>query len=90
MLQILQRKSLIDSSSKAEKYSIHKLLLSFVREKGENEMKEMVLNAKVRFFELHISLFETLTEKFLTGHSMSAFLEFFQNEESFVQSLIDG
>ena len=53
-------------------------------------MKEMVLNAKVRFFELYISLFETLTEKFLTGRSMSAFLEFFQNEESFVQSLIDG
>ena len=53
-------------------------------------MKEMVLNAKVRFFELHVSLFETLTEKFLTGHSMSAFLEYFQNEESFVQSLIDG
>ena len=90
MLQKLQRKSLIDASSKAEKYSIHKLLLSFVQEKGENEMKEMVLNAKVRFFELHISLFETLTEKFLTGRSMSAFLEFFQNEESFVQSLIDG
>ena len=90
MLQILQRKSLIDSSSKAEKYSIHKLLLSFIQEKGENEMKEMVLNAKVRFFELYISLFETLTEKFLTGHSMSAFLEYFQNEESFVQSLIDG
>ena len=84
MLQILQRKSLIDSSSKAEKYSIHKLLLSFIQEKGENEMKEMVLNAKVRFFELHISLFETLTEKFLTGHCMSAFLEYFQNEESFV------
>ena len=90
MLQILQRKSLIDSSTKAEKYSIHKLLLSFIQEKGENEMKEMVLNAKVRFFELHISLFETLTEKFLTGRSMSAFLEFFQKEESFVQSLIDG
>ena len=90
MLQILQRKSLIDSSSKAEKYSIHKLLLSFIQEKGENEMKEMVLNARVRFFELYISLFETLTDKFLTGHSMSAFLEFFQNEESFVQSLIDG
>ena len=64
--------------------------MSFIQEKGENEMKEMVLNAKVRFFELYISLFETLTEKFLTGHSMSAFLEFFQNEESFVQSLIDG
>ena len=50
MLQKLQEKSLIDASSKAEKYSIHKLLLSFVQEKGENEMKEMVLNAKVRFF----------------------------------------
>ena len=90
MLQILKRKSLIDYNSKAEKYSIHKLLLSFIQEKGENEMKEMVLNAKVRFFELHVSLFETLTEKFLTGHSMSAFLEYFRNEESFVQSLIDG
>ncbi|XP_066018264.1 uncharacterized protein [Pocillopora verrucosa] len=90
MLEKLKRKSLIDSSSKAKKYSIQKLLLSFIQEKGENEMKEMVLNAKVRFFELYISLFETLTEKFLTGRSLLAFLEFFQNEESFVQSLIDG
>ncbi|XP_022777474.1 uncharacterized protein LOC111318876, partial [Stylophora pistillata] len=90
VLQRLQRKSLIDSSSKAEKYCIHKLILSFVQKKGESDMKDTLLNSKVRFFELYISLFETLTKKFLAGYSMSAFLEFFQNEESFVHSLIDG
>ena len=90
VLQTLQRKSLIDCSLKSEKYSIHKLLLSFVREKGELEMKETVHNSKARFYEFYISLFEKLTDKFLTGSSMLAFIEFFQNEKSIVQSLIDG
>ena len=90
ILQTLQRKSLIDSSCKSEKYSIHKLLLTFVMEKGQLELKETFLNSKARFYEFYISLFEKLTEEFLTGSSMSAFIEFFQNEKSIVESLIDG
>ena len=90
ILRTLQRKSLIDFSLKSDKYSIHKLLLSFVREKGELELKETVLNSKARFYDFYISLFEKLTEEFLTGSSMSAFIEFFQNEKSIVESLIDG
>ena len=91
MLEKLQRKSLIDFSSKSEKnFSFHKLLLSFAREKGELEMKETVLNSKARFGEFYIALFQDLTEKFLRGSSMSALIEFFEDEKYIVQSLIDG
>ena len=91
MLVKLQRKSLIDFSSKSEKnFSFHKLLLSFAREKGELEMKETVLNSKARFCEFYIALFQDLTEKFLRGSSMSALIEFFEDEKYIVQSLSDG
>ena len=91
MLEKLQRKSLIDFSLKSEKnVSFHKLLVSFVREKGELEMKETVLNSKARFCEFYIALFQDLTEKFLRGSSMSALIEFFEDEKYIVQSLING
>ena len=91
MLEKLQRKSLIDLSSKSVKnFSFHMLLLSFAREKGDLEMKETVLNSKARFCEFYIALFQDLTEKFLRGSSMSALIEFFEDEKYIVQSLIDG
>ena len=90
VLQRLQRKSLVDSCSNFNEFSIHKLLKSFAREKGELEMKETVLTSKTRFFAFYTDLFEKLTRMFLTGHSMLAFIEFFENEENIVQSLIDG
>lgn len=67
VLQRLQRKSLIDFSSNSEKFTFHKLLHSFANEKGELEMKETVLDSKIRFYEFYIALFEKLNENFLTG-----------------------
>ena len=91
VLKSLQRKSLVDSSSaKSGNFSFHKILHSFASEKGELEMKQTVLDFKLRFYEFYIALFEKLNEDFLTGFSMPAFIKFFEEEESIVQSLIDG
>lgn len=90
MLRRLQRKSLIDCCPGSDKFSIHKLLQSFARKKEETEMKEAVLVSKSRFYEFYIALFENLNENFLTGRSMSAFTEFYEEEQTIVQSLIDG
>ena len=89
ILHRLRRKSLLDSSSKPESFSMHKLLLSFSREKGEDEMKETMLNSKARLRAFYVSLFEMLNEQFLTGHSMSAFIEFFEEKQNIIQSLTE-
>ena len=90
ILQRLCRKSLIDSSSKPGSFSMHKLLQSFAREKGEHQMKEIIQNSKRRFCESYVSLFQKLNEQFLTGHSMSAFIAFYDDDQSIVQSLLEG
>ena len=89
LLQRLQRKSLLDCSNSG-KFTMHKLIQSFSREKGENDMRETVLISKSRFCAFYIELFEKLNENFLSGRSMSAFMEFFEDENSIVQSLIEG
>ena len=53
-------------------------------------MKETVLDSKIRFYEFYIALFEKLNGNFLTGFSMRSFIQFFEDEQSIVQSLIDG
>ncbi|XP_022810441.1 uncharacterized protein LOC111347464 [Stylophora pistillata] len=53
-------------------------------------MKETILLANTRFLSFFISLFDKLNEMFLTGKSMTAFIEFFENEKSIFQSLING
>ena len=91
VLRRLQRKSLIDCSSELSKFSMHKLIQSFAREKGlEAHMKETVLISKSRFHAFYIALFKNLNENFLSGNSKSAFIEFYEDEENFVESLIDG
>ena len=90
LLRRLQRKSLIDCSSELSKFSMHKLIQSFVREKGEADMKETILISKSRFHAFYIAQFEILNENFLCGRSMSAFIEFYEEEKNIVQSLIDG
>ena len=90
VLRRLQRKSLIDWSSEDRKFSTHKLIQSFAREKGEADMKETVLISKYRFRAFYISQFEKLNENFLSGRSMSAFIEFYEDEINIVQSLNDG
>ncbi|PFX19228.1 Nephrocystin-3 [Stylophora pistillata] len=90
VLRELQRRSLIDSCPNLDEFSIHKLLQSYAKHKGELDMKETILLAKTRFLSFFISLFDKLNEMFLTGKSMTAFIEFFENEKSIFQSLING
>ena len=90
VLQSLRRKSLLDSSLKHGSFTMHNLVQSFAREKGEQEMKEDVLKSKARFYTFYVSRFETLNEQFLKGNSMSAFLAFCEDKESFIQSLLES
>ena len=90
MLQTLWRRSFLDSGSKSGLFTIHKLLHSFARERGEHEMKGIVLDAKSRLRAVYVSRFEELNEQFLTGNSMSAFIEFYEHEQSFLTSLTEG
>ncbi|KAL9973807.1 hypothetical protein ACROYT_G020310 [Oculina patagonica] len=90
VLRRLQRKSLIDCCSNSDKFSMHKLIQSFAKEKGETDMKELVLISKSRYHAFYIDKFEKLNENFLTGCSMSAFIEFFEHEKDIFESLVDG
>ena len=90
ILQILRRKSLLDSSSNPALFTMHKLVQSFAREKGEHEMKEKVDNSKGRFYAYYVSRFKELNEQFLNGHSISAFVAFHEEKESFIESLIES
>ena len=69
---------------------MHKLIQSFAREKGDTDMKETLLISKSRYYAFYIEQFEKLNENFLTGRSMSAFIEFYEQEKDISQSLIDG
>ena len=90
ILKTLWRRSFLDSGSKSGLFTIHKLLQSFAREKGEHEMKETILNAKSRLRVFYVTRFEELNEQFLRGNSMSAFIEFYEHEQSLITSLIEG
>lgn len=90
ILKRLCRKSLLDLGSKPDSFSMHKLLQSFSREKGEQEMAETILSAKARFRTYYLTLFKTLNEKLLAGHSSSAFIEFYEVKSCIVQSLVEG
>ena len=90
ILRRLWRKSLIESNSKSGSYSMHKLVQSFAREKGKHQMSEILHNSKRRFFKFHVSRFKELNEEFLTGHSMSAFIAYYENDQSLLQSLEEG
>ena len=87
VLQSLRRKSLLDLSSDTRSFTMHKLLQSFAREKGEHEMKETVVSSIARFYAFYISCFEKLNGQFLTGDSMSAFVAFCEDKETFIHSL---
>ena len=90
ILQSLRRKSLLDSSSKSGSFVMHQLLLSLASQRGEHEMKETVLDAKSRLCAFYVSGFEKLNEQFLTGNSMSAFIEFYEDRQMYFESLIEG
>ena len=90
VLKRLQERALIDRCSNSDKFSLHKLLQSFAKDKGEREMEETILIANTRFLLFYIDLAEKLNEMFLTGQSMKALIEFFDNERNIVKSLLDG
>ena len=87
LLHCLQSKSLLDSGVKQNSFTMHKLLQSFAKEKGENDMKDTICSSRCRLNSFDVSLFEKLNEQFLTGWSMKAFLTFFENEQRIIQSL---
>ncbi|XP_068687790.1 uncharacterized protein [Montipora foliosa] len=90
MLQRLRRKSLLDSNSHSGKFAMHKLLQSFAKEAGEQRMEEIVAIAKCRFHAYFISRFDKLNDEFLDGHSMDAFVAFYEEKQLFIESLVDG
>ena len=90
ILHRLRRKSFLDSSFKPESFSMHKLVLSFARERGQDEMKETMLNSKARLSAFYVSLFEKLNQQFLTGQSMQAFIDFYEEKQNIIQSLMES
>ena len=90
VLQRLRRKSLLDSGTRHGLFSMHKLIQTYSREKGEQEMHETVFCAKSRFRAYYVKLFKTLNATFLRGQSMSAFIEFYEEKQSITESLIES
>ena len=90
VLRRLEGRALIDRCSNSGNFSIHKLLQSFAKDKGTREMEETILTANTRFLLFYIDMAEKLNEMFLTGQSMKALIEFFDNERIIVKSLMDG
>ena len=90
ILHRLRKKSFLDYSFKPESFSMHKLILSFVRERGQDEMKEAMLNSKARLSAFYVSLFEKLNKQFLTGQSMQAFIDFYEEKQNIIQSLMES
>ena len=91
LLHSLRRKSLLDSGLQQEFFTMHKLIQTFAREKGQtDEMKDAVLKSKHRLNSFYVSLFKKLNQQYLTGHSMEAFLTFCKDEQSIIQSLLES
>ena len=90
VLKNLRRKSLLDLDAKPGSFLMHPLIRSFANQRGEHEMRETVLKSKERLREFNICRFKELNEKFLTGDSMSAFIDIYKDEQSITQSLIEG
>ena len=90
MSKLLQRKSFLDSDSQPGTFIMHKLLQSFAKDTGDQRMEEIVANAKCRFHEHYISRFDELNDEFLNGHSMDAFIAFYEEKQILLESLVDG
>ncbi|CAB3996059.1 Nephrocystin-3 [Paramuricea clavata] len=89
-IENLKRKSLIDVNGDREMYTVHPLIQSFALEKGEKEMKDVLVSSKARFVEYYIELFHHLNSRFTKGDSMIAFKTFFVEEQRILSSLTNG
>ena len=90
VLDNLRRRSLLELSAKPGSFLMHPLIRSFAKQRGKHEMRETVLESKERLREFNICRFKKLNAKFLTGDSMSAFIDFYKDEQTITQSLIEG
>ena len=90
ILRSLRRKSLIDLSSKTGAFTMHNLLQSFARYKGQQEMRKTFFESRGRLKAFYISIFEKLNEQFLSGHSMAAHIAFYEDKEEIIESLVEG
>ena len=90
ILKSFQRKSYIDSCSETGSFKVHKILCLFAKQRGEQQMKDVLLKSKTRLLQFYISLFAKLSERFVSGQSMSAFMDFYQDKQNIISSLIDG
>ena len=90
ILKSLMRKSYIDSYSETGSFKLHKILCLFAKQKGEQQMKDVLHRSKTRLLEFYISLFGKLSERFVSGQSLSAFTDFHQDKQNIILSLIDG
>ena len=53
-------------------------------------MKETMLNSKARLSAFYVSLFEKLNKQFLTGQSMQAFIDFYEEKQNIIESLMES
>ena len=90
ILKSFQRKSYIEFYSETGSFKVHKILCLFAKQKGEQQMKDVLLKSKTRLLQFYISLFAKLSERFVSGQSMSAFMDFYQEKQNIISSLIDG
>ena len=90
ILKSFQRKSYIDSYSETGSFKVHKILCLFAKQKGEQQMKDVLLRSKTRWLQFYISLFAKLSERFVSGQSMSAFTDFHQDKDNIISSLTGG
>ena len=90
VLDNLRRRSLLELSAKPGSFLMHPLIRSFAKQRAKHEMRETVLESKERLREFNICRFKKLNAKFLTGDSMSAFIDFYKDEQTITQSLIEG
>ena len=53
-------------------------------------MRDTLLNSKSRLNAFYICCFEKLNKQFLTGNSMAAYMEFFENKKNIIESLVES
>ena len=69
---------------------LNKFRQFFARFIGKQDITEVLVNSKIRFYNYYISLFAKLNERFVSGQSMSAFNDFYDEKLNIISSLIDG
>ena len=89
-LQSLQKRSLIDSCVGSKPYKVPNIFRLFARQKGAREMNDVILRSTTRFIQFYISLFSELNDRFLSGQSMPAFIDFYEDKQNIISSLING